>query len=343
MQQPALTPDAPWVAASVTELLDGAVDRVVVDPGDGKSGSIFERVTIEGRRCFVKTLSYDTDWIMRVTGDRDLRTLRIWQAGLMHGAPECIDHALVGMAVEGSGERARLTMLMRDVGEYLVPEGDEIVAEEQHLGFIDHLAALSAKYWGWRDNLVLLPLYHRFRFFAPDTIAPELEVESDDLPIPLRVAREGWRLLPERAPALAALATSIHENPRPLAAAMRRTPSTFLHGDWKMGNLGTHPDGRTILLDWAYPGEGPACWDLAWYLALNQARLPVSKEETIERFREALERYGVVTDGWFDAQIGLSLLGISACFGWEKAVGAADELAWWEEAALAGAQFLESG
>ena len=55
-----------------------------------------------------------------------------------------------------------------------------------------------------------------------------------------------------------------------------------------MGNLGTHPDGRTILLDWAYPGSGPACWDLCWYLALNQARLPESKEATIERFRAAL-------------------------------------------------------
>jgi hypothetical protein len=44
--------------------------------------------------------------------------------------------------------------------------------------------------------------------------------------------------------------------------------------DWKMGNLGTHPDGRTILLDWAFPGAGPARWDLCRYLALNRARLP---------------------------------------------------------------------
>ena len=56
-----------------------------------------------------------------------------------------------------------------------------------------------------------------------------------------------------------------------------------------MGNLGTHPDGRTILLDWALPGSGPACWDLCWYLALNQARLPEPKEAAIGRFRAALE------------------------------------------------------
>ena len=71
---------------------------------------------------------------------------------------------------------------------------------------------------------------------------------------------------------------------------MSDTPTTFLQGDWKMGNLGSHPDGRTVLLDWAYPGAGPACWDLAWFLALNRARPPMSKEDTINEFRGALEQ-----------------------------------------------------
>ena len=50
-----------------------------------------------------------------------------------------------------------------------------------------------------------------------------------------------------------------------------------------------------ILLDWAYPGEGPVAHELAWYLALNRARLPVghSKESTIDDLRSALERRGV--------------------------------------------------
>ena len=62
-----------WVAKSRDELLAGATDRLVVNPADGKSGSEFELVTIEGERYFAKTLGYRTDWIMRVTGDRDLR------------------------------------------------------------------------------------------------------------------------------------------------------------------------------------------------------------------------------------------------------------------------------
>lgn len=332
---------SPWVAASVDELLAGATDRQPFDPDDGKSGSTFEKVTIDGERYFVKTLSYDGDWIMRITGDRDLRPLRIWQAGIMHQTPACIDSTLVGMTVEGEGQSARLTMLMHDIAEWLVPEGDTVVSEEQHLGFVDHLAALAVGFWGWTDTLGLTPLEHRARFFAPDNIAPELADPDAHLPV-LRVADEGWHRLPERAPALHELATAIHADPAPLASALRRTPSTFVHGDWKMGNLGTHPDGRTILLDWAYPGEGPGAWDLAWYLALNAARIPLSKEDSIEAYRAGFERRGIDTEGWFDTQVALSLLGIGVCFGWEKAMGGADELAWWENAAIAGARLLDA-
>jgi thiamine kinase-like enzyme len=122
--------------------------------------------------------------------------------------------------------------------------------------------------------------------------------------------------------------------------ALAATPATFLHGDWKMGNLGTHPDGRVVLLDWAYPGEGPPCWDLAWYLALNRARLPEGKEDAAAAFRAALRRHGTDPAGWFDRQLALCLLGITATFGWEKALGPAEELEWWARAAFDGAAVL---
>lgn len=324
---------APRIARSAEELLAGASERIVVDPDDGKSGSRFERVVIDGERYFAKSLSYASDWIMRVTGDHDHRPFLIWQAGLMDGAPPEIDHTVVGMALDGEGDEAVLTMLMRDVGEWLIPEGDEQVSEHEHLALLDGLAALSARYWGWTDPIGLTPIEARLRFFAPDNIAPELADEAA-IPGALRVARDGWAMLPELAPELAVELAAIHADPTPLADAMRRTPSTFLHGDWKMGNLGVHPDRRTILIDWAYPGAGPVCWDLAWYLALNRARLPMSKEDTIEVFRGALGRRGVDTDGWFDRQLELSLLGMTATFGWEKAVGDHDELAWWERHAM---------
>jgi hypothetical protein len=74
---------------------------------------------------------------------------------------------------------------------------------------------------------------------------------------------------------------------------MDRAPDLIDHTVVAMDlNLGSHSDGRTILLDRTLPGAGPACWDLCWYLALNRARLPEPKEAAISRFRAALEGHG---------------------------------------------------
>jgi Phosphotransferase enzyme family len=104
----------------------------------------------------------------------------------------------------------------------------------------------------------------RFRFFAPDHIAGELARPGAD-PV-LRAAAQGWARLDQRAPAVADVVRAVHARPEALAAALARTPSTFLHGDPKMGNLGLTADGRAILLDWAYPGAGPrpGSWGGTW-------------------------------------------------------------------------------
>jgi hypothetical protein len=331
--------DIPRMAGSLDELVGGATDRESVRPADARSGAVFEHLRIDGRGYFLKVLSAEADWIMRVTGNTTHWELTAWQAGLYDEAPAEVDHTMVAMALDRTGPATRLAMLMTDCTDDLVPPGDTVLPADQHARFVDHLAAMHTAKLGWTDTLGLQQLGRRFLFFAPETIAPELDVH--DVPGPLRVANEGWRLLPRRAPDLDALVREVHADPHSLAQAMRSTPSTFVAGDWKLGNLGSRPDGRTIVLDWAYPGEAPPCWELAWYLALNRSRLPETKEATIDRYRHALERRGVETGDWWDRQLGLCLVGIMATFAWEKAVGDEDELAWWASAALAGARWLE--
>jgi aminoglycoside phosphotransferase (APT) family kinase protein len=168
----------------------------------------------------------------------------------------------------------------------------------------------------------------RMRFFAPDNIAAELGAAV--VPGPLAAAAAGWPALTARSPLLSAVARCVHDDPAIITARLSGLPGTFVHGDWKMGNLGSHPDGRTVLLDWTLPGAGAACWDLCWYLALNRARLPERKQAAIARFRAALESHGIATAAWWQEQLDLCLIGIMATFGWEKALGDADELSWWE-------------
>jgi Phosphotransferase enzyme family len=325
----------PRTDLSVADLLARASSREQVQPPDGRAGAMFERIVADGQRYFVKRLSPATDWLMRLTGDRVHRPYVVWRAGVMDRVPDCIDHAVVAMALAGTGDQAVLTMVMRDVGEYLVPPGDTVVPAAQHARFVEHLAALSARFAGWEDDLGLTTMAQRVRFFAPATIARELD--ATDVPPVLAAAAAGWPALAERSPTLYGFARLVHERPAVVTGPLSGTPHTFLHGDWKMGNLGSHPDGRTILLDWAYPGSGPACWDLCWYLALNRARLPESKEAACQRFRDALESAGVATGGWWQRQLDLCLIGIMAAVGWDKALGDADELSWWEDAVAAAA------
>jgi hypothetical protein len=321
------------VAHPVSALLARASAREAVTPADGKSQATFERVTIDGECYFLKRSTPDTDWVMRATNDHCHRPYLIWQAGILDRLPHSVDHTIVAMELGGSGDGVELRILMRDVGAYLVPEGDAVVPVVQHGAFIDHMAQLAVSFWGWRDPTGgLMTISERLRFFNASGIAREL-ARTDHSETTIS-AEAGWRALWKRAPDLAQIARAVHHDPTILAAPLAQTPVAFLHGDWKMGNLGSYPDGRTILLDWALPGSGPACWDLCWYLALNRARLPETKEATISRFRRALESQGVEVSSWFDVQLDLCTVGIMATFGWEKALGDEGELRWWERRVL---------
>ncbi len=345
---PALRPHT--AARSVDELVAGATVRHPFHNPDGKSGSVFEHVEIGGDCYVLKVMHVDDDWIARSLGDLTCRQVTVWTCGLLDALPPSIDHTVVG-AAHGFGRNGwGAALLMRDVGDRLVPEGDDVVPASQHVAFVEHMAELSARFWGWIDTVGLTPPTIRWSFFGPGMLSCEGERGwPHEVPA---IADRGWRAFAERAPADVVDAVgAVRREPSLLADAVATTPSTFIHGDWKMGNLGSHPDGRTILLDCAYPGEGPACHDLGWYLATNRARLPEPKEDTIARFRRALARHGIDTGpatvdgtiadgGWWDRQLDLCLLGTVVQLGWEKALGDDAELGWWTDRAREGARRL---
>jgi hypothetical protein len=329
------------VADSVDELLVGCTDRRPFRTAETRSATLFEHVTIDGERYVLKHVHLDTDFTMRVSGDIGCRPLRAWAAGLVDAAPDLIDHAIVAAARNDGRNCWGAALLLRNVADELVAPGDDPIPEAQHLAFVDHLAGLSARMWGWQDDLGLLPYEARWAWFGHAAVAGEEALGFPET-VP-EVAREGWGRFQALAPrGITAIVDDLRHDPTMLAEALATTPSTFLHGDWKLGNLGTAADGRTVLIDWAYPGSGPACHELAWYLALNRSRLPVghTKESTTDAFRAGLERHGVATAGWWERQLGLCLLGAVVQFGWEKALGDADELGWWCDRAREGAAFL---
>ncbi|MFP5319840.1 MAG: aminoglycoside phosphotransferase [Acidimicrobiia bacterium] len=331
------------LARSVDELLAGAGERRAFVNPDGRSNAAFEHVLIDGVPHVVKYLHLDDDFTMRVSGDLGCRTVRAWQAGLLDCAADVVDHAIVGAATGWGRNGWGAALLMRDVSAELLPPGDAPIPARQHSTFLDHLAAFCAATWGWHDDALsgphLLPYEARWEWFGRPAIEGERHLGWPER-VP-RVADDGWHRFDERAPAdVVHLVGQLRGDVTPLVAALRETPSCFLHGDVKASNTGLAPDGRTVLIDWAYVGEGPACHELAWHLALDRSRLPVSKEATADGFRTALERHGVDTAPWWDRQLALCLLGAVVQFGWEKALGDEEELDWWCRAARRGAAWL---
>jgi hypothetical protein len=326
-----------YVASSVEELLGGATGRQPLD-GPGKSGALLERVTIDGATYVVKYLDHDADWTLRVADIPGSATVELWRRGVLAELPDCFNQPIVGVAHDVRRPTVS-ALLMHDVGTWLVPATDDPVPLEQHERFLDHMAALHATFWDRRIDVVSPT--DRYLELSPRMAAAEAAIGSDHL-VP-RLVAQGWPLLEEVAPALARVVVPLVHDPSPLVDALDTMPATFVHGNWKLDNLGSDDDGRTVLLDWELPGTGAAASDLAWYLAINCRRLPTTKEQAIETYRAALERRGVATDPWWEPQLGLCLIGAMVQFGWEKALGGYDdELAWWEDQVLRAAHLLEA-
>ncbi len=329
----------PEVVGSVAELLRGATDRQPVTDGAGKSGATLERVRIEGQPYVVKYLRLSEDWTMRAAGQLGGATLALWSSGLLDRLPACLNQPIVGVAHDPADLAAGTAVLMRDVGEWLVPVHDAPIGVDQHERFVEHMAALHAQFWGCGPEVTGVPPMHRYLELSPWTALAE--ESHGGAPLVPRLIGQGWPLLATVAPALAEVVTPLAWDPGPLVQALADTPQTFVHGNWKLDNLGTDAVGRTVLLDWELPGRGPGLSDLAWYLAINCRRLPVSKETALASYRQALERHGVATEPWWERQLRLCLLGAMVQFGWEKALGGYDdELAWWEAQILTGGTAL---
>lgn len=325
---------------------------------DGLSDVPLERiVTIgpDGRRSLVlKRFAYAGDWVMRATDDVHGRAAQAWISGLLDRLPTAIEHAVVACAHDGAG----WAVLMRDVGHTLVPPGDTPITADEQGRFLAHMAAMHATFWGqlrWdRPGLGLCSLRQRYLALAPATMGRS---DVSACPIP-EMAVRGWARLEDAvAPGVASIVRALLDDPDPLCAALRAHPQTIIHGDWKLGNLGLEDDGarrRTVLLDWAFIGVAPPAVDLGWYLAVNSARLPVSREETIATFERCLR--GALGDrferSWWEPQLDLALLGAFIQLGWPKVLGALegdpvvrereqDEVRWWSEHVLRGARRLE--
>ena len=323
------------------DLLGAVTSREPMASDVGKSGACLEWVWIGGERLVVKYLDASEDWTLRAGGVPGGASLELWRRGLLDGLPDCFDQPIIAVArgPRVAGGPVVTALLMTDVSASLVPVGDEPVPLAHHTQFLAHMAALHARFWEAGPEIDIVSPTRRYLELSPSMAAAEAKRGSPQL-VP-RLVAQGWPLLEQVAPVAASIVVPLAHDPTPLVVALASTPQTLLHANFKLDNLGVTADARTVIFDWETSGRGAATADLAWYLAINCRRLPQTKQDSIRAYRGYLEACGVDTEPWWDRQLALSLLGGLVHFGWEKALGGMDdELAWWQDKAVAGARLL---
>jgi Phosphotransferase enzyme family len=316
--------------------LSSADERLPLGPtAEGLSSATFERVVIDGVRYVVKRLSYETDWVMRAVEDSGVpRVVRMQTSGLFDRLPDCLDTTLVDVAFDPVTGMAEL--LMRDESDAFLRDSEPITPEQNAL-LLDAMAQLHASTRGMVDEVGLTTPAQRWQMLRP-AFARNEELRGPLSGVP-GLLQPMWDRLAQNAPDTHRVLHDLAENPAALVAALATTPQSLVHGDWKGGNLGIAADGRVVLVDWAFPGVDAPCADLGWYLAVNCDRLPERKEAVIDRYRDALERHGMRTAGWWERQLPLAMLGCAVQMAWSKC-DQADELAWWSARVAEGTALL---
>ena len=237
------TSDNPRVAGTLEELVAGATEREPVRTADARSGASFERLRIDGAPYFLKVLSADEDWIMRVTGNTTHWEWQVWQAGLYATYPPRSTTPW-SHGARLTGPAPQLAMLMTTAARtwsrpatprYRLPSTTVRRPHGRHArrdpGLARHLGLRAGP-----PVPLLRAREHRPRARRPD------------VPGPIRVADEGWGLLPA-APGPGRPGPGGPRRPAALAEALRHhtRPSSPATGNSATSAPAGRPDDRARL------------------------------------------------------------------------------------------------
>jgi aminoglycoside phosphotransferase (APT) family kinase protein len=255
-------------------------------PNDGWSGAQLTLIRRGGDRFVLKRTSWATDWIARSTRDHAVREAFVAAGGLRPPAP--LWPPYLGAAADGNAA----AILMPDLSDWLVawdrPGGATLepaalwrivdaVAELHLAAWPDETAEGAA--WPWcplQERLELLTRRSAERYHAAGLAVGGRFVAGWD--VFDRLASASGRELVER----------LSRDSAPLLKALERLPSTGLHGDLKLANVGLLPDGRVALIDWQLMCRAPVAVELGWLLVSNSGSLVTQPEILLERYRAAV-------------------------------------------------------
>ena len=167
-----------------------------------------------------------------------------------------LDHVTVGMAYDPT--TGHLTQVMRDASAAMIPAGGDPVSMGQHRALLDHMAALHAAFWGFRDTYGLTTPEQRYGFAHPDhTVREQAAGHTDVIP---GLFPAGWRAMRQLAPEAADLCPRARRRPD---SARGRDGGRAAHADprrleGRQPRLLPRRSDRAVGLGW--PGQAGPWW-----------------------------------------------------------------------------------
>ncbi len=315
-------------------------------PNDGWSGASMTMLRRGRDRFVLKRDSLARDWIARATADGPILR-EAWFAAHGPALPCPIRAPYLGAGQDGDG----FGILMPDLTGILF-DWDAPISVGALEQVLDGLVALHSHPWPVSDAgdaSRWCPIRERITLICRASLeraGPARDAVGDRI-LP------GWDAFDRLAPPAAReLIDSLGTDPVPLVNALARLPTTLLHGDLKLANVGIEPGGRIDLVDWQMVSLAPVAVELGWFLVSNVASLTLQPGAVLARYHAALlerGRRGEEIAGDWEAQTDCAILVGLLLRGWRKgadaeagvvhasAVAAADDLAWWCDRALGAA------
>ncbi len=323
--------------------LEGVIEEPF--PNDGWSGASLTLLRRRADRFVLKRDSLARDWIARSTADGPILR-EAWFAAHGPPLPAPIRAPYLGVGADGSG----VGMLMPDLTGVLF-DWDAPIS----LDALDHVLAGLATLHAYPRPEALAsaaataqwcPLRERVTLICRASLerpGPARDAVGDRI-LP------GWDAFDRLAPPVARdVIASLGVNAGPLLAALAELPSTLIHGDLKLANVGLEPNGTIDFVDWQMVSVAPVAVELGWFLVSNVASLPLQPDDVLARYHAALlnrgQRGQEIAGDW-EAQMDCAILVGLLLRGWRKGadaeagvvhasgVAAADDLAWWSDRAI---------
>jgi hypothetical protein len=312
-------------------------------PNDGWSGASLTTLSRGSDRFVLKRDSLARDWIAQATVDGPILR-EAWFAGHGPSLPSPIRAPYLGVGIDGDA----FGILMPDLTGVLF-DWDTPISVEALDQVLAGLAMLHAYPWtisGELDGGPWCPLRERLTLICRGSLerpGPAHDAVGDRI-LP------GWDAFDRRVPAVVRdLIDSLGRDPLPLLDALGELPSTLIHGDLKLANVGIERDGTIDLVDWQMVTVAPVGVELGWFLVSNVASLPLRPDDVLTRYHDVLIELGPrgepIAARWPDQVDAAVLVGL-LLRGWRKGadaeagltlasgVSAAEDLAWWSEHAI---------